>query len=65
MATERPRYTVSVDQELFEQIEEFRFKNRYPTRSAATVVLIQKGLEQLLLEEKNKESGVGIPDKEQ
>ena len=52
MATDRPRYTVSVDAELFERIESFRFKNRYQTRSEATVELIRKGLEQLEKEEK-------------
>ncbi len=47
MATNRPRYTVSVDEELFEQIENFRFENRFQTRSEATVELIKRGLEQL------------------
>ena len=52
MATDRPRYTVSVDADLFRKIEDFRFKNRYSTRSEATVELIRKGLEQLEKEEK-------------
>ena len=52
MATDRPRYTVSVDAELFQKIEDFHFKNRYSTRSAATVELIRLGLEQLEKEEK-------------
>ena len=33
MATDRPRYTVSVDNELFQQIEDFRFERRFQTRS--------------------------------
>ena len=52
MATDRPRYTVSVDAALFQKIEDFRFKNRYQTRSEATVELIRKGLEQLEKEAK-------------
>ena len=52
MATDRPRYTVSVDAELFQKIEDFRFKNRFQTRSEATVELIRLGLEQLEKEEK-------------
>lgn len=44
MATTRPRYTVSVDDELFQQIEDFRYKNRYATRSQATCELIRRGL---------------------
>lgn len=47
MATERPRYTVSVDKDLFEKIENFRFENRYQSRSEATVELIRLGIESL------------------
>lgn len=50
MATDRPRYTVSVDNDLFEQIEDFRFANRFATRSDATVELIKKGLEAIARE---------------
>ena len=47
MATDKPRYTISVDDELFQQIEDFRFERRYQTRSQATVALIRLGFEQL------------------
>lgn len=47
MATSRPRYTVSVDDELFKQIEDFRYRNRYATRSQATCELIRRGLESI------------------
>jgi len=47
MATNKPRYTVSVDDELFQQIEDFRFRNRYATRSQATCELIRLGLQSL------------------
>ena len=47
MATDRPRYTVSVDNDLFQQIEDFRFERRFQTRSEATVELIRLGLEAL------------------
>ena len=53
MATERPRYTVSVDKDLFEKIENFRFENRFQSRSEATVELIRLGIESL---EKEKSS---------
>ena len=55
MATDRPRYTVSVDEEMFRQIEDFRVKNRFPTRSEATVELIRLGLEALKEKELQKE----------
>ena len=47
MATHRPRYTVSVDNELFQKIEDFRYERRYQTRSQATVELIRLGLASL------------------
>lgn len=60
MATDRARYTVSVDDEMFQQIEDFRFDNRYQTRSEATVELIRLGLEVVekqKKEEKKEEDG--------
>ncbi len=65
MATDRPRYTVSVDNQLFQEIEDFRFSHRYQTRSEATVELIRLGLEQLkkeqalLKEQTPKEDQIG------
>lgn len=47
MATNRPRYTVSVDNDLFQKIEDFRYERRYQTRSQATVELIRLGLASL------------------
>ncbi|WP_196591915.1 ribbon-helix-helix domain-containing protein [Pectinatus frisingensis] len=45
MATTRPRFMVSVDKDMFKEIEDFRFEGRYPTRSEATTELIRLGLE--------------------
>ena len=56
MATDKPRYTVSVDKEMFQAIEDFRFEHRYQTRSEATVELIRLGLEMV---QKEKISGGG------
>ena len=52
MATDRPRYTVSVDNELFQQIEDFRFERRFQTRSEATVELESLKKEQQTPQEK-------------
>ena len=51
MATEKQRYTVSVTDEMFNAIEDFRFKNRYQTRSEATSELIRLGIEALKKEQ--------------
>lgn len=47
MPTEKPRYSIVVDEELLKEIDDFRFENRYPSRSAATVELIRLGMEAL------------------
>ena len=47
MATKRARYMISVDDDMFKAIEDFRFENRYQTRSEATAELIRLGLEAL------------------
>lgn len=60
MATNRPRYTVSVDDELFQRIEDFRYEHRYQTRSQATVELIRLGLEVLKKEQpENNDTSTG------
>ena len=55
MSTDRPRYTVSVDDELFEKLEDFRYANRYPTRAAASAALLRLGLEEFERRKKEKE----------
>lgn len=55
MATNRARYTVSVDDKMFQQIEDFRFERRFQTRSEATVELIRLGL--AALEAAQREQG--------
>lgn len=47
MPTEKPRYTVIVDEELLKKIDDFRFENRFASRSAATLELIRIGMEEL------------------
>ncbi len=51
MATKRARYMISVDDEMFKAIEDFRFEHRFQTRSEATTELIRLGLEVVKKEE--------------
>ena len=46
MPTSKPRYTIIVD--------DFRFENRYPSRSAATLELIRLGMQQLKKEQQSQ-----------
>lgn len=56
MATDKPRFTVSVDDELFRKIEDFRFNERFGTRSDATAELIRRGLAETLKLEQEKDN---------
>lgn len=47
MSTMRERYMISVDDDMFNDIENFRFGNRFNTRSDATQALIKLGLQVL------------------
>lgn len=55
MPTEKPRYTITMDEELLKQVDNFRFENRYATRTQATLELIRLGLEKLKDEQANAE----------
>ena len=57
MPTEKPRYTIVVDHDLLNRIDDFRFKHRYPSRSAATLDLIRLGLEELDKQEAREKKG--------
>ncbi len=54
MPTSKPRYTIIVDEEMLKQIDDFRFENRYPSRSAATLELIRLGMQQLKKEQQSQ-----------
>ena len=48
MSTEKPRFTITVDDELFALIEDFRYEHRYPNRNVAINALLLAGAEALL-----------------
>ena len=56
MPTSKPRFTIVIDEELLKKIDDFRFENRYSSRSAATLELIRVGLEELEKEKKKKKN---------
>ena len=55
MPTQKPRYTVIVDEEMLKKIDDYRIENRFPSRSAATIELIKLGMEQLEKEQAAKQ----------
>ena len=49
--TDKPRFCITVDDALMKEIDDFRFHNRYNSRSQATLDLIRVGLEALKAKE--------------
>lgn len=47
MATDLPRFTITVDDDLFEFIEDFQHRNHYPNRSMAINAILLAGAEVL------------------
>lgn len=58
MATEKPRFCITVDDELMKEIDDFRFHNRFSSRSKATIELIRLGLAAL------KEKDIGASEED-
>ncbi|MCI8810089.1 MAG: hypothetical protein HFF84_08165 [Oscillibacter sp.] len=52
MATEKPRYSITLDDDMFKEVEDFRFEHRYQTRNQATIELIRLGLEAIKEQQK-------------
>ena len=45
MPSNKPRITILCDEDTYQKVEDFRFDNRYTTRSTAAYDLIKVGLE--------------------
>ena len=46
MATDKPRILLTVEEDLLERIDDFRYENRIPARSEAIRRLIEEALKQ-------------------
>ena len=47
MPTEKPRFTITMDEELFKKIDEFKYEYRYKNQTQTVLALIEKGIEVL------------------
>lgn len=47
MATTKPFTTIIFDEEMFKRIDDFRFNNRFSSRSQAVLFLIRAGMDAL------------------
>lgn len=61
MPTEKPRYCITVDDEMLKEIDDFRFNNRYNSRSQATLELIRLGLQALKGQDKTQTAAPNKP----
>lgn len=59
MPTQKPRYCITVDENMLKEIDDYRFEHRYNSRSLATVELIRLGLDAL------KKQNNTIPSKQE
>lgn len=44
MPTTKPQFTIVIDEDLLEEVEDFRFSKRFPNRSQAINYLIREGI---------------------
>ena len=47
MATEKPRFSITMDSELLSQVEDYQYKNRFKSQSKAIIDLVRAGLGEL------------------
>lgn len=55
MPTQKPRVTITVDEDQLNEIEDYRFKNRMKNQTQAILSLIEKGLDELSRSNTNNE----------
>ena len=56
MPTDKPRFSITLDEELSARLDEYKFSHRIKNQTQAVVSLIEKGLESLRLEEEARKS---------
>lgn len=54
MPSDKPKVLLTLDEDLFERIEDFRFENRFQSRAEAVRALILDGFRLREMEEKGK-----------
>lgn len=48
MPTDKPRFTITVDESLMHEIENFRYENRIKNQTQAVIKLMELGLQEIL-----------------
>ena len=47
MATDKPRFSITVSDEVYEQINEYQHKHRLSTQTKAVLAFIERGIEEI------------------
>ena len=50
MPTKKPMTTITIDDDLYEKIEDFRYNNRFANRSQAIMFILRAGMKALAAE---------------
>ena len=58
MATDKPRFSITVDEDTLDRVDTYRDENGISTQSKAIVQLVKKGLEELGLYDDNKKASL-------
>lgn len=56
MGTTKPRFTMTVDEDLLKEIEEYRYSHHIPTRTEAIMELMKIGVQALKEQVKEQEN---------
>ncbi len=51
MSTDKPRFTITVDPDLMQEIEDYRYNHRIKNQTQAVVSLMQRGLQEIIEKE--------------
>ncbi|MFV0399208.1 MAG: hypothetical protein ACK5LX_01140 [Oscillospiraceae bacterium] len=62
MATDKQRLMISVDDDMFDDIEKYRYEHKYSTRSAAILSLLEDGIAVLKQQVAEKEKAPTAED---
>lgn len=48
MPTDKPRFTITVDPALMQEIEDYRYNHRIKNQTQAVISLMQRGLQEIM-----------------
>ena len=62
MPTDKPRFTITMDEELYRKIEDFKFQYRYKNQTQAVLALIDMGIESIQAKMSANKDGIATDE---